>query len=394
MISFNDTSIVFASKSDKELRKLWWLFRLLSIPWIFKTGNLLLKVAIFLRFPVRWIVKPTIFKHFAGGETLEACIPVVERLAQNGVMSILDYSVEGELSENGHQKTFEEILHTVEFAAKHPHVAFSVFKPTALIPPEILEKISEGHQLNDNETNHFSRFNAMIDRICALSHEKNIPVLIDAEDYCYQHAIDKIALEMMRKYNREKVVVFNTFQMYRTDRPVFLQRVIEDAKTSGYLAGIKLVRGAYMEKERQRALLKGYPSPIFPDKVKTDEAFNQAIKQCIDNMGYIALFCGTHNEESCRWLMLEMNRLKIRNNDQRIWFSQLYGMGDHLSYPLAAAGYNVVKYIPYGPVKAVIPYLIRRAAENTSVNGQAGRELSMINAALKQRKIHSHVHRK
>lgn len=336
--------------------------------------------------PVNWFVKPTIYKQFVGGETITDSIPVVEMLGKYNVKAILDYSVEGSDSKEGIQNALEETLCSIENAANHSNIPFAVFKPTAFTTSTVLLKVSAGDELTANEKEEADNFRKRVDKLCSAAFEKGIPILIDAEDSWYQNFIDDVVNDMMAKYNKERTIVFNTFQMYRHDRLDYLKKSFQMALEGNYFLGAKFVRGAYMEKERERAAQLGYPSPIQPDKEHTDNDYNAALKFCIEHIDRITIFNGTHNEYSSGYLTELMAEAKIAKDDPRVWFSQLYGMSDHISFNLAHNGYNVVKYLPYGPVKYVIPYLVRRAEENTSVKGQTGRELSLIKKEIKRRK--------
>lgn len=386
MHQFNNTQIAFAWRNNVELRKAHYLFKSVAKPWLVNLGSLLLRVALAIRFPIAWLVKPTIFSHFVGGETLVESLPRVNTLAQFGVKSILDYSVEGKGNLKAQEDAFNEILNSIRNAAQNPNITFSVFKPTGLVSIPILEKVSKGQSLLEEEQEQFALFKERVKTLCSTSAQANTPILIDAEDSWYQKAIDDVVREMMAEYNREQVLVYNTLQMYRTDRLNFLKDEYALAKDKGYKLGIKFVRGAYMEKERERALKMGYPSPIHPTKADTDKAFNDAQEFAFNHIDTISIFCGTHNEDSVNKLCQLMHDAGVKNNDRRITFSQLLGMSDNISFLLGHLGYNVTKYIPYGPVREVMPYLIRRAQENTSVKGQTGRELSLIKQELHRRK--------
>jgi len=385
MISFDNTEIAFQSLSNSDLRKASYLFKLLASPTLTGIGSTLTRVANDLRFPIRWIVKPTIYNQFCGGETIAECYDKVRRIEKFRVKAILDYSVEGREDESDIEAALQETLKTIENASQDPNVAFAVFKPTAFTKNEVLIKLSENQPLTETELAEAGKFRNRIESLCKKSAELNVSVLIDAEDTFYQNAIDEVVDQMMAKYNKERAVVYNTFQMYRWDRLDFLKKSHEKARAGKYFLGAKFVRGAYMEKERERARKLGYPSPIQPDKDSTDRDYNKALEYCIQNIDGISVFNGTHNEYSCKWLMELMEKHNLKPGDHRVFTSQLYGMSDNISFNMAQAGYNVAKYIPYGPVKHVIPYLIRRAQENTSVAGQTTRELLLITKELKRR---------
>lgn len=385
MITFDNTEIAFQSKSNRDLKKSYFLFKTLSHPMLVKLGGSLTKAAIKVHFPVNWVVKPFIYKQFVGGETIRECGPAVALLGKYNVKAILDYSVEGKESPEDIQAALNETLRSIENAGKNPNIPFAVFKPTAFTTSTVLTKVSAGTTLSKSEKTEAEAFRNRVNTLCQAAYDNNIPILIDAEDSWYQPFIDDVVNAMMKKYNREKAVVFNTFQMYRIDRLDYLKKSFGMAVDGNYFLGAKFVRGAYMEKERLRASKMGYPSPIQPDKAHTDNDYNAALKFCIDNIDRISVFNGTHNEFSSRYLTELMAEKGLAKNDPRIWFSQLFGMSDHISFNLAHAGYNVAKYLPYGPVKHVIPYLVRRAEENTSVKGQTGRELGLITREMKRR---------
>ncbi|MGC8865111.1 MAG: proline dehydrogenase family protein [Bacteroidales bacterium] len=386
MINFDDTSVAFERLRNKELWRARLLFSVLAYPWLVKAGKHVIMHMQNAGLSVAWLMKPSVYKHFVGGETLEACQPVVDNLARFGVKSILDYSVEAIQTETAIESVLKETLKAIRNAASHPDIPFAVFKPTAFIPHEVLDKTEHPETLTEDDHVQLNRFRERINTLCSEAARLDIPLLIDAEDSWYQPFIDEVVEDMMKKFNQQKVVVFNTLQMYRHDRLAYLLGLIERARIEGFYAGLKFVRGAYMEKERERAQRLNYPSPIQPDKAATDRDFNKALEISIENIDKVAIFCGTHNEESSQLLATLIKVKGLDPADPRIWFSQLYGMGDHISFNLAKAGFNVAKYIPYGPIKHVMPYLFRRAEENTSVAGQTGRELRLIRKELHRRK--------
>lgn len=385
-ISFEDTAVAFSYKSDTDLTKANFIFSLVNHPWISSLATGFLKIAFKAGLPIEGIIKKTAFDHFCGGESIEKSEGVIQLLDQYHVGTILDFSVEGEKSEAGFDITMEEILRTLEKAHFAKSIPFCVFKVTGLASGDVLEKINRKEKLTEPETAAFERVRNRVQKICRKAQAFGIPILIDAEESWIQDPIDQLADEMMAKYNREKAIVFNTYQMYRTSAWNNLNQDYQDAVVGHYFLGAKLVRGAYMEKERARAEKLNYPSPIHPDKQATDQAFNDALEFCIDHIDRIFVMCGSHNDYSNLLLTQRMAEKKMSNKSPHIWFAQLYGMSDNISFNLAKAGYNVVKYVPYGPVKAVMPYLLRRAAENTSVAGQSSRELKLIRAELKRRK--------
>ena len=386
MVAFNDTKIAFVSKSNNELLRAKILFKSISSPTMVKIGTSLVNFAIKIHFPIAWIVKPTIYAHFCGGVSIDDCKGTAETMGKFNVKSILDYSVEGKESIEDINHALKETLYAIKNAGKDPNVPFAVFKPTAFTRHDILIKVSANEELTDSEKQEHQDFKDRIHTLCKAAYDNNIPILIDAEDYAFQVAIDEVVEENAIKYNKEKAIVFNTLQMYRWDRLNFLKKSYEKAVEGNYFLGMKFVRGAYMEKERARAAEMGYKDPIQPDKESTDNDYNAALKFCIEHIDKIYVFNGTHNEHSSNYLTELMTEKGIARDDARIWFSQLYGMSDNISFNLGAEGYNVAKYLPYGPIKHVLPYLLRRAEENTSIEGQTGRELALILEERNRRK--------
>jgi proline dehydrogenase len=385
-VAFTDTEVAFSYKSDRELKKANFIFSVVNHPSISAVATGLAKLSLALHLPIKGIIRNTVFEHFCGGETAEETVKTIDKLAQFKVGAILDYSVEGEDDEPSFDKTTAEILKTFEVAKDHPSIPFCVFKVTGLGSFDLLEKVQTEVSLSADEVAAFERIKNRVDKICAKAHEFHIPLLIDAEDSWIQNPIDEIAYEMMKKYNQEHAIVFNTFQMYRADMLGNLKDAFHNATMHNYYLGAKMVRGAYMEKEAERAGKLNYPNPIHPNKEATDDAFNKGLAFCIDNKQRISIVCGSHNEYSNQYLAVLMNKHGMRNNDKRVYFAQLLGMSDNISFNLAKAGYNVAKYVPYGPVESVMPYLLRRASENTSVAGQSSRELTLIRKELKRRK--------
>ncbi|MGR6087158.1 MAG: proline dehydrogenase family protein [Arcticibacter sp.] len=385
-LDLDNIEVAFKGKTDGELKKAYWLFKAIAFPSLVKAAPSLLRIAMAVRFPVVPIVRATIFKHFCGGENIHDCNETVMRLWQQRIGSILDYSVEGEENEDNFDKTTEEICATIERAKGDPSIPFCVFKVTGISRFALLEKVSSGAALNADETNEFNKVRERIGKICGLASKHQVRLFIDAEESWIQPAIDGLADDMMALHNKTSVIVYNTIQLYRTDRLDFLKKSHERGKAMGYKNGFKLVRGAYMEKERARAKEMGYPSPIQPDREHCNRDYDNALRFCVEHIESIAICAGTHNENSSRLLTTLMREHQLPNDHPSIWFSQLLGMSDHLSGNLANSGYQVAKYVPYGPVISVLPYLIRRAQENTSIAGQTGRELSMIMQELKRRK--------
>lgn len=385
-LSFEDTEIAFRNKTDADLNRAYWLFKLLASNFLTQIGPPLTNAALRGGLPITGIIRKTIFKHFCGGESIEGCAGTILNLAAQGVGTILDYSVEGEHTEQAFDETCEEILRTVAYAKNSEHIAFSVFKPSGLGRFGLWAKVNAKETLTEAEAAEYERVKQRITRICEACHNAEVRVLIDAEHSWIQDAIDDIAREMMLTFNRSAPIVYNTYQLYRHDKLASLKADYYLCETAGCFLGAKLVRGAYMEIERERATDKGYPSPIQPDKAASDSDYNEALLFSLDHISRIGLMAGTHNEASCRLLAEEMDRRQLPHSHPHIHFAQLLGMSDNLSFNLAEAGFNVTKYMPYGPVKAVMPYLFRRARENTSVAGQTGRELALLIREKKRRK--------
>ncbi len=376
MISFDNTENAFKAKSNSELNRSYWLFKLIGNPTLVKLGANFGPLA--LNFGFKGLIKSTIFKQFVGGETIHDCTVTIAELGKYNIGTILDYSVEGKESEADFEHCLNETLETIHKAKNDANIPFCVFKVTGLARFELLRKVSAKETLLENEKEEWVNVKNRVQKICQTAAENNQPIFIDAEESWIQPAIDDLADENMSVCNKSKVIVYNTFQLYRHDRLHYLSESIKAGKSKGYHVGAKLVRGAYMEKERERALEMNYTSPIQPNKQASDIDYDKALKLCIDNIEVMAICAGTHNEQSSLKLVELMQEKKIAANDKRIYFSQLYGMSNHISYNLSLNSYNVAKYVPYGPVKEVLPYLIRRAQENTSVKGQTGRELNLI----------------
>ncbi len=386
MLSFENTEIAFIYKSNSDLRRARILFSTLAKPGLVKVGKTLTYFALNMHLPIAWAIKPTLYKHFVGGETLEECEKTVKLLSKFNVKSILDFSVEGGKDQASMHRTLDETLRSVIHAGKHPDIPFSVFKPSAFASQEVLT-LASGKGVIDNETaKAIQFFKDSVGKLCKTAFENDIPIMIDAEDSWYQPFVDQVVTGMMEKYNKEKAIVYNTLQMYRTDRLAYLKDALIKAEAGNYYLGMKFVRGAYMEKERLRASEKGYPSPIQPDKSATDQNYDDGIAFSVAHLDRISVFNGSHNENSNRLLTELMEKQGLARNEKKIWFSQLYGMSDHISFNLASEGYNVTKYIPYGPVRNILPYLIRRAEENTSIAGQTGRELALLEKERLRRK--------
>jgi proline dehydrogenase len=385
-ISFQNTEVAFRRMSNIDLKRASLLFNLIGAKWLVDSGKVLTQWAFSLRLPIKRIIRATLFKQFVGGESINDCEKTIHSLSAYHVGTILDYSVEGKQEEKSFDETCDEIIRTIHKASTDVRIPFSVFKVTGLARHQLLEKKSAGNSLNQDEKNEWSKVIERVNRICSSGVAKKVPVLIDAEESWIQPAIDELAEQTMQTYNRERVWIYHTLQMYRHDRLAYLYELHKKAAADGHLLGFKIVRGAYMEKERLRATEFNYPDPIQPDKESTDRDYNEALRYCITQIHDIAICAGSHNEESALLLLSLMQEKQITNNHPHIYFAQLLGMSDHISFNLSDQHYNVAKYVPYGPVKEVLPYLIRRAEENTSVKGQTGRELLLIRNELKRRK--------
>jgi proline dehydrogenase len=386
-LSFENTEIAFRNSTNTDLKRAYWLFRMININFLVKIGPPITNLAMKIGLPIKSIIKGTIFKHFCGGETIEECDNTIKKLYNGGVGTILDYSVEGEDEEHIFDATRDEIIKTIKRAAGDKAVPITVFKVTGVGRFGLLEKLDAKEQLSAQEIAEWEKVQARVLAICSKAYESGVPVMIDAEETWIQDTIDMLALNMMRKFNKEKIIVYNTYQIYRHDKLASLKYDHSIAVKEGFILGAKLVRGAYMEKERRRAVEMGYECLIQPDKTSTDRDYDAALNFCTDNLNNLAFVAGTHNENSCRLLANLLNEKKILHNHPHVYFSQLLGMSDNLSFNLADAGYNVAKYVPYGPVKAVLPYLFRRAQENTAIAGQMSRELGLIIKERKRRRL-------
>ena len=386
-LSFDDTQRAFAHKSNFDLQKAYRLFQTFSYPWLVNNGPKLANFALSIGLPINGLIKKTIFHQFCGGETITESAKSAIELHANGIGAILDYSVEGEADNQAYIAAFEELKKVILEAAHQPAYPFAVFKCTGIGSFNALVAASEGGSLTTKQTEELAELSTRVNQLCALAAYHNVKILIDAEETWIQQAIDELAVAHMREFNQEQVIVYNTIQLYRTGRIAEIQRQIVAARAGGYKLGFKLVRGAYMEKERLRAAEKGYVSPIQVSKEDTDRDYDEALKLCFENKDVVSIMAGTHNEASSYLLAQLIADAQLDKKDDRFWFAQLYGMSDHISFNLAHAGYNVAKYLPYGPVKEVLPYLSRRAQENSSVQGQAGRELSLIITEMKRRKL-------
>lgn len=384
---FNNTDVAFVLKNDSQLERAYFLFKMISYQPMVRIGSAATNFALKANLPIEGLIRSTVFDHFCGGVNEEDCVPVIDTMFTKGVSSVLDYSVEGKKEESAFDDCRDKIIKIIRFADEKEAMPIVVFKPTGFGRFYLYQKLGEGKTLTSEEQEEWGRVVARFDTICKLAKEKDVEVLIDGEESWMQDAADGLCEDMMRKYNRIKPVVYNTLQTYRWDRLNYLKSLHERAKGDGFKVGFKIVRGAYMEKERDRARENGYDSPICDNKLATDENFDTCMSYILNNLNIISLFIGTHNEQSCYLAMKMMEDMGIEKTDNNVWFGQLYGMSDHISFNLAKQGYNVAKYVPFGPVKDVMPYLIRRAEENTSVAGQTSRELSLIKQEKKRRKI-------
>ncbi len=384
---FDNTEIAFRYRSDKEIKRAKFLFSSMGSPALTSIGMKMTKMALSWKLPIQGLIKSTLFDQFCGGETMEEAGKTAAMIGKYGVSTILDYGVEGKESESDFDRAVPEFIKAIKFAASGKNIPFISVKITGFAYFALLEKIHSGATLNDNDKAAWKRVYDRIDFICSNAATHGIMVLVDAEESWIQKPVDELTNAMMEKYNKERAVVFNTFQLYCHDRLEFLKKSYEVASSNGYILGAKLVRGAYMEKERARAAEKGYPSPIQPDKASTDRDYDEAALFCLQHLDKLALFIGSHNEQSCLKAAKYMADNNIPANTNKVYFSQLYGMSDNISFNLANSGYHVAKYLPYGPVKDVLPYLMRRAQENTSVAGQTGRELGLIDKELRRRKL-------
>jgi len=384
---FDNTEIAFRLKTDSQLERAYFLFRLIKSEPLVKIGTAVTKFALKSSLPVEGLIRSTVFDHFCGGVSEEDCLPIIDNMMTKNVHSVLDYSVEGKEEEVQFDRVMNKTLLLINFVKEKDAMPFAVFKPSGFGRLAIYQKISEGAELSPKEQQEWDRVIERYEKVAKACYDKDVCLLIDAEESWMQKAADDLLEDLMEKYNKEKVIIFSTLQLYRHDRLDYLKALHERSKAKGFKIGMKLVRGAYMEKERERAEKNNYPDPICTNKKATDENFNVVLKYMFDHLEDMAIFCGTHNEESSYMLMNMINASDYSRSDMRLWFGQLFGMSDNISYNLADQGYNVAKYLPFGPVKDVMPYLIRRAEENTSVAGQTNRELDLISSEKKRRKL-------
>ena len=387
MISFDNTEVAFRGKSKGDLNRAYWLFKVVSSPAMVRFGKWATNVALRLKLPIKAIIKKTIFRQFCGGESIQESLKASKTLASRNVKTILDYSIEGKTKEEDFDKTVQEIIGTIREGENNKNIPFAVFKVTGICLHDILEKSNDGiENLSTEEKKDYDKLKERVSIICLEAYNRNVPIFIDAEESWIQNTIDRLAYEMSVKFNQKTAIVYNTVQLYRHDRLAFLKSEIARADKENFKLGVKLVRGAYMEKERARAEEQGYPSPIQPNKDAADKDFNASLKVVIERIDRVSFCAGTHNEESSMLLVKLLKEYGVDSSDPRAYFAQLLGMSDHISFNLADNDLMVAKYVPYGPIKEVLPYLIRRADENTSVAGQTGRELSLIMKERKRRK--------
>jgi proline dehydrogenase len=401
-ISFENTELAFKYKGDKDLKQARMLFSLMAKPLLVKLGTHLTPWAIRNKLPVKGLVRSTIFRQFAGGETLQETARVAELLGKYQVQVILDYAVEGgDNSEADFEQAAGEFMKVIDYAATQPNIPFMSIKVTGLSRFALLDKMNSLMRreaggliprletalvnLTAAEREEWERLSSRLHTICEKAREKKVGMLIDAEETWIQDPMDALLMQMMEKFNRERAVIYNTIQLYRHDRLEFLRESHRAASENGYILGMKLVRGAYMEKERNRALAMNYPSPIQADKKNTDRDFDESVRFCIEHIDRISTIISTHNENSNLLGARLLQEKGLPANHPHVHFSQLFGMSDNITFNLAHAGCNVSKYLPFGPIEDVIPYLMRRAEENTSVGGQTGRELGLINREFRRR---------
>lgn len=380
---FSDTKEAFSLKSNFELNRAFFLFKIIGNTTFVKLSTVLTNFALKFHLPVTPIIKATVFDHFCGGVSEEDCVPVINKMFDKNVHSVLDFSTEGFDSEKEFDDCLRKKISIIEFAKNKKEIPFAVFKPTCLGSTDLFKKVSKFENLNDSENDSWNRVIQRFDQVCSKAFKENIKILIDAEEVEVQNAIDDLAIKMMRKYNLKTAIVYNTVQMYRKDRLTYLNEMISNQLNDGVIFGLKLVRGAYMEKERNLAVSMNIESPICDTKNETDKNFNSGLDFVFNNFERISFVCASHNEDSILKVMSMMESKNLKSNDSSVWFGQLYGMSDNISFNLASKNFNTFKILPFGSVRNLMPYLIRRAEENTSVQGQTGRELQLI---LKERK--------
>ena len=384
-MKFDNTQKAYQLKTNRDLKKAYYLFLLFSSEKLVSIGSSITRLILRMKLPVSYIFKITFFSQFCAGLNKKESLKAVNSLKSYKILSYLHYAVEAVKTEKGMEMSKNHTLETLSFSKENKALPFSVFKATSLGPINLFKKKSSGIALTDSEKNEWKRIELRIDTCCAAAKKIGVKMLIDAEESWIQPAIDEIAESLMEKYNKKTPVIYTTIQMYRKDRMIYMKNLYDKATKQDFKVGIKLVRGAYIEKENLKAYELGKPSPICESKELTDQNFNNGLDYMLSKLNIGSLFMGSHNEQSILRVTEWMSKNKISKNHPHIWFSQLYGMADHISFNLASSGYQVVKYVPYGPVNEVIPYLIRRAEENTSITGQTPRELSLIKKELERR---------
>ncbi|EMR03392.1 proline dehydrogenase family protein [Cesiribacter andamanensis] len=384
---FNDLAATFSHKSDREVKEAYWLFRLMNNPLLMKALTSASKLAMRLHLPVRSLIRGTVYKHFCGGESVEEALQVIDKLEDHHIAAVLDYAAEAQDKEEGYELALNHILHNITLAQKSTGIGAISVKMTGLGSFAIFEKLAAGLVLSDAEEQSYERTKMRLLTICELAADSDVNIYIDAEESWIQAPIDELTEEMMERFNMEDVLVFTSLQMYRTDRLEYLEDLLQRAEERGYQAGVKLVRGAYWEKERERAEKLSYTSPVYPTKAKTDESFNKAVIMCLERLPRVELCLATHNQESIQMVVREIQQRQLQAFIPYLHFSQLYGMSDNLTFAMARAGFNTSKYLPYGEVDKALPYLIRRAEENTAIAGQMGRELALLKEEMKRRKL-------
>lgn len=385
-MNFDNTKIAFSMKSKGDLRNAQLLFTVIQSPFVVKLAKIMTNAALAIHFPVAWAVKPTLYRQFVGGESLEECAKTVDLLKTYNVKCVLDYSAEGGSSQEHINNAFNETMRSIDFAKGNSFIPYTVFKPTAMVNDVVLNKAAiDLSSLNDQEKDELKKLRERIITLCQKAYDNDVRILIDAEHYATQEIIDRVAEEAMAMFNSKRAIVFQTLQMYRKDRLDYLKKIHKESQEKNYIPGIKFVRGAYMEEERELAAKNGYPDPIYPTKEDTDNGYNSGLKYVMEHIDTFELFSGTHNYESNYLLAKLIQEKNLKNEDERIFFSQLYGMSDNITFTLAEEGFNVCKYVPYAPVREVLPYLLRRAEENTSMAGQTSRELQLIKSEITRR---------
>lgn len=386
MIKFDNTEIAFAVRSDAELERSYFVFSMMKYPFIVKAGTFMTLMALRIKLPVKKLIKKTLFYQFCGGESIEGCDHSIKNLSNFNVKTILDFSAEGQEDEGSFDQTRDQVIATAQVAKDHSDIPFCVVKLTGLGSRELMSKVQAGKELTQQEIEAFQRFKNRVDAIAQTAHDNGIKFMIDAEETWIQEVIDRVCYDLMLKYNKQRPVVYNTYQFYCHEALEKMKKGYEEITTAGCFFAAKFVRGAYMEKERERAEEKGYRDPIQPTKQATDADYNSAQEFAIQHIEKYSLLSGTHNEYSCAYLADLMAKHGVEKNDERVYFAQLLGMSDHISFKLSSEGYNVAKYMPYGPVEKVLPYLFRRAEENTSIKGQGSREYTLIKKEIHRRK--------